>query len=106
MRSSNWMRRSRSIEPEPFDILAEYPERELPAFDVLPEAERLDMLRLARSAGPRRRGAQFLQCRAERRNRARRLLELAKSDPDAHGSRRGPGNRWRTRPMTRRFAMR
>jgi len=33
-----------TYQPEPFDILAEYPERELPEFDLLPEAERLEML--------------------------------------------------------------
>ena len=31
-------------EPEPFDLFAEYPERELPAFEVLDEAERVEML--------------------------------------------------------------
>jgi len=30
-------------QPEPFDLFAEYPERELPAFEVLDEAERLAM---------------------------------------------------------------
>ena len=29
-------------EPEPFDILKEYPERDIPAFDLLSEAERLE----------------------------------------------------------------
>jgi hypothetical protein len=32
-------------EAEVFDILAEYPERELPAFDLLPEPERLELLK-------------------------------------------------------------
>ena len=32
-------------QPEPFDIFAEYPERELPPFEVLDESERLEMLR-------------------------------------------------------------
>ena len=31
-------------QPEAFDILNEYPERELPEFDLLPEEERLEML--------------------------------------------------------------
>jgi hypothetical protein len=31
-------------EPEPFDILKEYPKTELPAFDLLPDAERIEML--------------------------------------------------------------
>ncbi|MSV35550.1 MAG: hypothetical protein EXQ47_08135 [Bryobacterales bacterium] len=31
-------------EPEPFDLFAEYPERELPPFDVLEESERVEML--------------------------------------------------------------
>jgi len=33
-----------NYEAEPFDILSEYPERSLPAFDLLPETERLEML--------------------------------------------------------------
>ena len=32
-------------EPEPFDILKEYPKTELPAFDLLPDDERIEMLR-------------------------------------------------------------
>jgi hypothetical protein len=32
-------------EPEPFDILKEYPKTELPAFDLLPNNERIDMMR-------------------------------------------------------------
>ena len=32
-------------QPEPFDLFAEYPEHELPAFEVLDESERLEMLR-------------------------------------------------------------
>jgi len=31
-------------EPEPFDILKEYPKTELPAFDLLPDSERIEML--------------------------------------------------------------
>jgi hypothetical protein len=31
-------------EPEPFDILKEYPKTELPAFDLLPDNERIEML--------------------------------------------------------------
>ena len=31
-------------DPTPFDIMAEYPARELPAFEVLSEAERLQLL--------------------------------------------------------------
>lgn len=31
-------------EPEPFDILKEYPKTELPAFDLLPDGERIEML--------------------------------------------------------------
>jgi SEC-C motif len=31
-------------EPEPFDILKEYPKTELPAFDLLPDRERIEML--------------------------------------------------------------
>src|ERR1700732_3791623 len=32
-------------EPEPFDIFAEYPEKGLPAFDLLSEAERRELLK-------------------------------------------------------------
>jgi hypothetical protein len=31
-------------DPEPFDILKEYPKTELPAFDLLPDGERIEML--------------------------------------------------------------
>ncbi len=44
MRLNSWTRPSRPTRLEPFDIVAEYPARELPAFDLLPESERIEML--------------------------------------------------------------
>ena len=35
-------------QPEPFDLFAEYPERELPAFEVMEEAERIELMSSAR----------------------------------------------------------
>jgi hypothetical protein len=68
-------------EPEPFDILVEYPERSLPAFDILSEAERLDLLTSADVAV--RAGAAHSFFNIEVSPKVRNaLLELAKSDPD------------------------
>jgi len=69
-------------EPEPFDILSEYPERSLPAFDILPEAERLEML--ASEAAEVRAGAahSFFNTTLNAKSRAA-LLDRAKSDDDA-----------------------
>jgi hypothetical protein len=69
-------------EPEPFDILSEYPERSLPAFDILPEAERLEML--ASGAAEVRAGAahSFFNTTLNAKSRAA-LLDRAKSDDDA-----------------------
>jgi hypothetical protein len=68
-------------EPIPFDILRDYPERELPAFDLLTEAERLEMLR---SDDPLvRAGAAHSFFNAELNPGAKAaLFELAKSDPE------------------------
>jgi len=68
-------------QPEPFDILAEYPERELPPFDVLDEAERIEML--ASTEADVRAGAahSFFNHALNAKSRAA-LLELAKSDSD------------------------
>jgi len=69
-------------EPAPFDILKEYPERELPVFDLLSEPERLAMLK---SEDPLiRAGAahSFFNTELEAGPRAA-LLELAQSDPEA-----------------------
>src|SRR5580700_6716396 len=69
-------------EPEPFDILSEYPERSLPAFDLLPETERLEML--ASEAAEVRAGAahSFFNTTLNAKSRAA-LLDRAKSDKDA-----------------------
>jgi hypothetical protein len=69
-------------EPEPFDILSEYPERSLPAFDILPEAERLEML--ASGDAEVRAGAahSFFNTTLNAKSRAA-LLDRAKSDDDA-----------------------
>lgn len=67
---------------EPFDIYADYPERELPQFDVLPEAERIELL--GSSDAEERAEAAYSFFNADLHPKARAaLLELAKSDPDA-----------------------
>lgn len=68
-------------QPESFDIFAEYPERELPAFDLLPEAERIEML-ANEDAAVRAGGAySFFNADLNAKSRAA-LLASAKSDPD------------------------
>ena len=68
-------------QPEAFDILAEYPARELPPFDVLNEAERIEML--SSSEADVRAGAahSFFNQGLNSKSRAA-LFELAKSDSD------------------------
>jgi len=68
-------------EPEPFDILKEYPKVELPAFDLLPDAERLAMLA---SEDPLvRAGAAHSFFNEDLTDETRdKLLALAKSDPE------------------------
>jgi hypothetical protein len=71
-----------AYEPLPFDILAEYPERELPAFEVLNETERLQLLE---SPDAEIRGAaahSFFNHELDPKAR-RALFELAQADPDA-----------------------
>jgi hypothetical protein len=69
-------------QPEPFDLLAEYPERELPPFEVLDEAERIEML--ASPDADIRAGAahSFFNQDLDKPARAA-LFALAKSDPEA-----------------------
>jgi hypothetical protein len=69
-------------QPEPFDILADYPERELPPFDVLDEAERVEML--SSTEADVRAGAahSFFNQALNAKSRAV-LFGLAKNDPDA-----------------------
>jgi hypothetical protein len=66
---------------EPFDIFAEYPERELPPFDVLDEAERMEML--AASEADVRAGAahSFFNQTLNAKSRAA-LFHLARNDGD------------------------
>lgn len=68
-------------EPEPFDIVREYPERDLPAFDLLSEAERLAMLEnpdpLIRAGAAH----SFFNTELNATSRAA-LFHLAQSDPD------------------------
>jgi hypothetical protein len=68
-------------EPEPFDILAEYPERALPAFDLLPEEERIEMLSnedpLVRAGA----AYSFFNATLNAKSKAA-LLERAKTDDD------------------------
>ncbi len=68
-------------EPEPFDILKEYPKVELPAFDLLPDAERLAMFA---SEDPLvRAGAAHSFFNEDLTTEARdKLLALAQTDPD------------------------
>jgi SEC-C motif len=68
-------------QPEPFDILADYPQRELPPFDVLDEAERIEML--SSTEPDVRAGAahSFFNHALNAKSRAA-LFDLAKSDSD------------------------
>ena len=68
-------------EPLPFDILAEYPERELPAFDVLSEAERLSMLESPDSDVRAGAAHSFFNHELDPPSRAA-LLRLAQTDAD------------------------
>ncbi|HLX46318.1 MAG TPA: SEC-C metal-binding domain-containing protein [Bryobacteraceae bacterium] len=69
-------------EPEPFDIFADYRERELPIFDVLPEAERLELLRSDDALVRAGAAHSFFNSELNVKSRAA-LLEVAKSDADA-----------------------
>ncbi len=73
-------------QPEPFDIIAEYPKHELPPFDVLEESERLEML--ASLDAEIRAGAAYSFFNRDLTPKAKAaLLHLAQSD--AEGSVRG-----------------
>ena len=69
-------------EPEPFDILAEYKERELPAFDVLPESERLELLKSEDTATRAGAAHSFFNAELNAKSKAA-LFETAKSDAEA-----------------------
>jgi hypothetical protein len=69
-------------EPEAFDIYAEYPKRTLPPFDVLEEADRLDLLKS--DAADVRAGAAHSFFNQELSPAARTaLIDVARSDSDA-----------------------
>jgi hypothetical protein len=72
-----------NYEPEPFDILAEYPERELPAFDVLSEMERLALLESPDAEVRAGSAHSFFNHELDHRSRAS-LFRVAQSDPDAN----------------------
>ena len=68
-------------EPEPFDILKEYPKTELPAFDLLPDRERIEML--GSDDALIRAGAAHSFFNEDLDPKTRdKLLEMAKSDPE------------------------
>jgi HEAT repeat protein len=68
---------------ESFDIFADYPDHELPQFDVLTEPERIEML--AASDPEIRAGAAYSFFNTEVSQKVREaLLHAAKSDPDAN----------------------
>jgi len=69
-------------EPVSFDILREYPERALPAFDLLTEAERLEMLGSADAKVRAGAAYSFFNATLNAKSRAA-LVERAKSDEDA-----------------------
>jgi hypothetical protein len=69
-------------QPEAYDIVADYPEKELPAFDMLKESERRELL--GSSDAQIRAGAARSFFNAETGEKVRAaLLQMAKSDPDA-----------------------
>ncbi len=69
-------------DPQPFDIVAEYPKYSLPSFDLLTETERLEML-ASQDARVRAGAARsFFNAPLNAKSKAA-LLERAKSDSDA-----------------------
>ena len=77
-------------QPEPFDLFAEYPERELPAFEVLEEAERIELIESADADVRAGAAHSFFNQDLEKPARDA-LFALATGDPDADGSRRSMG---------------
>jgi len=69
-------------EPIPFDIMEEYPKRQLPAFEVLSEAERLQLFESADAEIRVAAAHSFFNQELDPKTRAI-LLQLAQSDPDA-----------------------
>jgi hypothetical protein len=71
-----------AYEPTPFDILAEYPKRELPAFDVLSQSERLQLIESPDADVRAAAAHSFFNQELDLRTRGALFL-LAQSDPDA-----------------------
>ena len=69
-------------EPAPFDLFAEYPERELPAFDVLDEAERVEMM-VSPDADIRAGAARSFFNQSLEAPASKALWQLAQNDPEA-----------------------
>lgn len=69
-------------QPEPFDILAEYPKQALPEFDLLSESERTELLGSPEPLVRAEAAYSFFNHEVSAKVRAR-LLDLAKNDPDA-----------------------
>ena len=69
-------------EPIPFDIMEEYPKRQLPAFEVLSEAERLQLFDSPDAEIRAAAAHSFFNQELDPRTRAT-LLRMAQSDPDA-----------------------
>jgi SEC-C motif len=69
-------------QPEPFDLVADYPERELPPFEVLDESDRLAML-VSPDAGLRAGAAHSFFNQDLEKPVRKALFELAQNDADA-----------------------
>ena len=69
-------------EPIPFDIFAEYPARELPAFEVLSESERMQLIESPDAETRAAAAHSFFNQELDPKTRAA-LFRLAQSDPDA-----------------------
>jgi hypothetical protein len=69
-------------EPIPFDIFAEYPARELPAFEVLSEPERMQLIESPDADTRAAAAYSFFNQELDPKTRAT-LFRLAQSDPDA-----------------------
>jgi hypothetical protein len=69
-------------QPEPFDILAGYPEEQLPEFDVLTESERTEFLASPDAAIRAEAAYSFFNTEINPKLRAA-LLAMARTDPDA-----------------------
>jgi hypothetical protein len=71
-----------SYQPQPVDILAQYPQRALPEFDVLPEPERIELLQAPEADVRTGAAGSFFNNQVSPKAR-QALLEAANSDADA-----------------------